>query len=93
MCGHFLAVELDNAIRFSTLSRILGFLWNSCKWARQFGRFLHYAPELEVLACNPNIDLNYVTLAMPQLRPFLNYQVKLLQLLGGRCGNFLGVFS
>ena len=40
-------------------------------------------PGLEALACNLDTDHNYVTLAMLQLRPFLNHQVKLLQLLGG----------
>ena len=47
-------------------------------------------PGLEVLACNLNTDLNYVTLVMLQLHPFLNHQVELFQLLGA---NFLGVFS
>ena len=74
---HFPAVELDNAIRFSTLSRMPEFLWHSFKWARRFGRFLQYMQGLEVLACSLDTDLNYVTLAMPQLRPFLNHQEKL----------------
>ena len=81
---HFPAVELDNAIRFSTLSRMSRFLWHSSKWACRFCCFLQDMPALEVLACSLNTDHNYVTLAMPQLHPFLNHQVKLLQLLGGR---------
>ena len=93
MGAHVPAVELDNAIWFCTLSKMSGFLWHSSKWARQFGRFLQYTPGLEVLAGNLDTDLNYVTLAMLQLRSFLNHQVKLFQLLGGRCENFLGVFS
>ena len=93
MAVHFPAVELDNAIRFSTFCRMSGFLLHSSKWDHRFGRFLQYMPELEVLACSLDIDPNYVTLAMPQLHPFLNHQVKLFQLLGGKCGNFLGVFS
>ena len=86
-------VELDNVIRFSTLSRISGYLWHSSKWAHRFGRFLQYTPGLEVLACSFDTDLNYVTLAIPQMCSFLNHQVKLFQLLGGRCGDFLDVFS
>ena len=86
-------VELDNAIRFSTLSRISGYLWHSSKWAHWLGCFLQYTSGLEVLACSFDTDLNYVTLAMPQMCPFLNHQAKLFQLLGGRCGNFLGAFS
>ena len=33
------------------------------------------------LVCSLNTDLNYVTLAIPQLHPFLNHQAKLFQLL------------
>ena len=67
-------------------------MWHSSKWAHWFGRFLHYTPGLEVLACSLDTDLNYVT-AMPQLRPSLNHYVKLRQHLGGICGNFWGLFS
>ena len=61
MSMHFPAVELDNAIQFSTLSGMSGFLWHSSKWACRFGRFLQYMPGLEVLACSLVTDLNYVT--------------------------------
>ena len=57
MGAHFPAVELDNAIRFSILSRMSGFLWHSSKWACQFSRFLQYASGLEVLACSLNTNL------------------------------------
>ena len=89
---HFLTVELNNTMQFSTLSRMSEFLWHSSKWACQFGCFLQDTSGLEVLACSLNTDLNYVT-TMLQLRPSLNHQVKLQQLFWGRCGNFSGVFS
>ena len=92
MGAHFPAVELDNAIWFSILSRMSGFLWHSSKWACRFGRFLQYTSGLEVLACSLDTDLNYV-ITMLQLRPSLNHYVKLWQILGERCSNFLGVFS
>ena len=72
MGAHLLAVEVDNAIWFSTLSRMSGFLWHSSKWVRWFGRFLPYTSELEVLACSLDTKLNYVT-TMLQLRPSLNH--------------------
>ena len=72
MGAHFPAVELDNAIRFSILSRMSGFLWHSSKWACRFGRFLQYTPGLEVLACSLDTNQNYVT-AILQLRPSLNH--------------------
>ena len=59
MGAHFLAVELENAIPFDTLSRMSGFLWHSSKWACRFGRFLQYTSELEVLARSLDIDLTY----------------------------------
>ena len=68
----FPAVELDNAIRFSTLSGMSGFLWHSSKWARRFGHFLQYLSRLEVLACSLNTNHNCVT-TMLQLRPSLNH--------------------
>ena len=71
MGAHFPAVELDNAIWFSILSRMSGFLWHSSKWACRFGRFLQYMPGLEVLACSLDTDLSYVT-AILQLCPSLN---------------------
>ena len=71
-CPHFPVVELDNAIRFSTLSRMSLFLWHSSKWACRFGHFLEYTPGLEVLACSLNTNLNYLT-AMLQLYPSLNH--------------------
>ena len=88
MGTHFPAADLDNAIRFSTLSRMSGFLWHSSKWASRFGHFLQYTSGLEVLVCSLDTDLNYVT-AMLQLCFSLNHYLKLQQ----RCGNFLGVFS
>ena len=72
MGGHFPTVELDNAIQFTTLSWMSGFLWYSSKWARWFGRFLQYATGLEVLACSLDTKLNYVT-AILQLCPLLNH--------------------
>ena len=52
MGARFFAVELHNAIRFSTLSRMSGFLWHSFKWLRRFGRFLQNTSGLEMLACS-----------------------------------------
>ena len=72
MGAHFPTVELDNAIRLSTLSRMLEFLWHSSKWARQFDHFLQYMSGLEVLACSLDTDLNCVT-TMLQLCPSLNH--------------------
>ena len=69
---HFPAVDLDNAIWFSSHSRISGFLWHSSEWDRRFGRFIQYTSGLEVLACSLNTDLNYVT-TMLQLYPSLNH--------------------
>ena len=69
---HFPAVELDNVIRFSTLSRMLGFLCHNSKWAHQFGHFLQYVSGIEVLACSLDTDLNYMT-TMLQLHPSLNH--------------------
>ena len=79
MGAHFPAVELDNAIRFSILSRMSGFLWHSSKWACRFGRFLLYTSGLEVLACILNNDINYMT-TMLQLHLSLNHS----------CSNFWG---
>ena len=56
MSAYFPTVELDNAIRFSTLSRNSGFLWHSSKWTRWFGCFLQYLSGLEVLACSLDTD-------------------------------------
>ena len=39
---HFPVVELDDAIWFSTIFRMSGFLQHSSKWVHQFGRFLKY---------------------------------------------------
>ena len=44
--AHFPAVELDRAIRFSTRSRMSGFLWRSSKWVRRFVRFLQHHVRL-----------------------------------------------
>ena len=67
----------------TTLSRVLGFLWHSFKWACRFGRFLQYTSGLEVFDTSFDADFNYV-ITMFQLRPFLNHWVKFQQLVGGR---------
>ena len=64
MGAQFPALELDNAMRFSTLSRMSGSLWQSSKWACRFGHFPQSMPGLEVLACSLDTEFNYVTLAM-----------------------------
>ena len=92
MGAHFHAVQLDNTISFSTLSRMSGFFWHSSKWARRFGCFLQYMSGLEVLACSLDTDLNYV-ITMLRLHPSLNHYIKLQQLFGERCSNILGIFS
>ena len=51
---------LDNAIRFSTHSRVSGFPRHSFKWARQFSHFLQYTSGLEVLASSFYTGFNYV---------------------------------
>ena len=61
MDTHFPTVELDNAIRFSTLFRMSEFLWHSSKWARRFGRFFQYTTGLEMLERRLNADVNSVT--------------------------------
>ena len=43
------AVELNNVIRFSMLSRKSAFLWHSSKWDCRFGCFLQYGSGVEVL--------------------------------------------
>ena len=45
-----------------------------------------------MLACSLDTDLNYVT-TMLQSHTYMDHQVNLQQLLGGRCFNFSGVFS
>ena len=67
MGAHFPAVEVDNAIRFSILSSMSGFLWHSFKWACRFGHFLQYTSVLEVLACSLDTDNNYVTAMLHML--------------------------
>ena len=84
--AHFLAVELENAIRFRTLSRMTGFLWHSSKWTHWFGRFLKYTSGLEDSTTTLTLWLLCSNYPLP-------WTIKLRQLLGGRCGNFLGVFS
>ena len=72
MGAHFPAVELGNAIRFSTLSRMPGFLWHSSKWACRFGCFLQYMPGLEVLAVAATQTLtmpHYYAPTVPLLEP------------------------
>ena len=84
---HFPAVDLDNAIGFSILSRMPGFLWHSSKWTCRFGHFLQYTSGLKVLACSLDTDINYVT-TMLRLSLSLNHYVQLQQLLGERCDTF-----
>ena len=79
MGAHFPAVELDNATKFSILSKKSVFLWHSSKWAHRFGPFLQYttriemlASRVEVLACSIDTDLNYVT-TMLQMHPSSNH--------------------
>ena len=91
MGAHFAAVDLDNTIQFSTLSRMSGFLWHSSKQACRFSCFRRYKSRFEVLACSLNTNLNHVII-MLQLRPSLIHYVKLQQLLGERYSNFLAVF-
>ena len=86
---HFPAVELDNTIWLSTLSKMSCFLWHSSKWACQFGCFPQYMSGFEVLARSLDINLTYVT--MLQLHLTLNHYVKLQQLSSGRCYNFLSI--
>ena len=76
---HFPEVDLDNVIRFSTLSRMLGCLWQSPKWEDRFVRFPQHMSGLKVLACSFNTEFNYV-ITLPQLRPSLKHEVKLRQL-------------
>ena len=45
---HFLTDELDNAIQFSTLTKMSGFLWLSSKWAHHFCCVLQYTSWTEV---------------------------------------------
>ena len=92
MGAHFPAVELDNAIQFSTLSRMSGFLWHSSKWACQFGRFLQYMSGLEVLAYSFNTDVNYVT-TMLQLHLSLKSLSKVMATFRREMQQLLGVFS
>ena len=72
--AHSPTVKLDNAIRFSTLSRMSVFQWHSSKWAHQFSCFFQSMSELEVLACSLNPHLNYVAtmLLAPFLEPLSN---------------------
>ena len=75
MGAHFPAVELDNAVQFSTLSRMSGFLWLSSTWACRFGRFLQYTSGIDVLPCSLDTDVNYET-TMLQLHPFYGNTIK-----------------
>ena len=68
----FPAVELNNMIQFSTLSRMPGFLWHSSKWVQWLSHFLHYMSGIEVLACSLDTNLNYVS-TMLQVHPTLNH--------------------
>ena len=64
------AVALDNAIRFSILSRMTWFLWHSSKWACRFGRFLQNTSGLEVLAFSLDTDINYLCDYYAPIAPF-----------------------
>ena len=79
MGAHFPAVELDNVIWFSTLSRISGFLWHYHNWALCFSHFLHYASGIEVNYVAPTTTL---TMWLPCSNCTLPWTTK-----------FLGVFS
>ena len=81
MDAHFPAIELDNAIRFSTLSMVSSFLWCSSKWVYRFHCFLQYTWGLQVLACSFDTDFSYV-ITILQLHPSLKNQFQ--QHLGGR---------
>ena len=71
---HFLAVELDNVIWFSTLPRISWLLCNSSKLVCQFSHFLQPISGIEVLACSLDINPNYASTIL-QLPPSLNHKV------------------
>ena len=91
---HFPAVELDNVIRFSTLSRVSGYLWHSLKWADRFLHFLQHTSGLEILACNFNTYFNYDYYA-PTV-PFLEPRSKVAATFRGKMDfkiNFSVVFS
>ena len=85
--AHFPAVELE-AIWFSIISRMSGFLRHTSKWVHRFNRFLQYMSGFEALACSLNTDLNYVTNAptAPFLEPLskvvATFRGKMLPLFG-----------
>ena len=88
---HFPGVKLDNAIWFSTLSRMSGFLWHGTKWAGCVGQSLQYTSGIEVLPCSLDTNLNYVT-AMLQLHPSLNLALTLYMFTSIHI-NFVRVYS
>ena len=59
MGAHFFAVELDNAIRFSNLSRMSWFLYHISKWTCQFSRFLQSTSEMKCkhVALTPTLTM------------------------------------
>ena len=71
MGAHFPVAELNNVIRFSTPSRMPGFLWHSFKWACWLSRFLQYMSGIDVLACSLDTDLDcdYYAPTAPFLEP------------------------
>ena len=83
---HFPAIELNNVIWFSHLSRMSGFLWHSSKWACHF---LQYTPGLEVLACSLNTNLNYV-ITMVQSVTFLEQLSKVVATFRGKIRQLFG---
>ena len=91
MGAHFPAVEWDNAIWFSILSRMSGFLWHSSKWDCQFSCFLQYMSGLEVLACSFNTDVKCDYYA--PTAPFPEPLSKVAATFWGEMQQLLGVFS
>ena len=57
-------------IRFSTLSRMSGFMWHSSKWVCRFICFLQYTSGLEVLVCSFDTNIYYVTTYYAPTAPF-----------------------
>ena len=79
MGTHFPAVEMNHVIRFSALSRVLGFLWHSSKWSN--GASVVSFDTQQGLKCQ-HVDLNtafnYVVTVL-QLCPSFNYSATFSQ--------------
>ena len=69
MGARFPAIEFENTICFSILSRMSGFLCHSSKWACWFGRFLQYMSGLEVLAFSLDTNIKLCDYYAP-IAPF-----------------------